>query len=76
MYLIDKTPLGKKEGKVDMTRAYMKDDIRHSIVLLRKIMGLPVVGNLNIWMVHFFETIRIEKMLIDWASIISENLDE
>ena len=41
-------PLGKKVGKVDMTRGYMKYDIKHSIVLLRKIMGLPAMGHLNI----------------------------
>ena len=75
-YLIDKTPLGRKSRKVDMARGYMKDDIEHSIVLLRRIMGLPAIGHLNIWMVHFIETIRMEKMPIDWAMILSENLDE
>ena len=73
--MIDTTP-GRKVGKVDMIRGYMKDDIRHSIVLLRKIMRLPVVGHLNIWMVHFIKTIRMTKMPIGWATIINENLDE
>ena len=54
----------------------MKDDIGYSIVLLSRIMGLLVLGNLNIWMVHFLKTIRTMKMPIDWATILSENLDE
>ena len=54
----------------------MKDDIGHSIVFLSRIMGLPVAGHLNIWMVHFIETIRTTKMPIDWATILNENLDE
>lgn len=57
--------MGRKVGKVDMTRGYIKDDIKYSIVLLSKIMGLPIVRNLNIWMVHFLETIRMAKMPID-----------
>lgn len=40
-YLIEKTPLGCKEGKVDMKRGYMKDDIRYYIILLSRVMGLP-----------------------------------
>lgn len=63
-YLIDRTPTGRKVGKVDMTRDYMKDDIRHSIVLLRNIMGLSIARHLNIWMVHFIETMRMTKMPI------------
>lgn len=59
-----------------MTRGYMKDDIRYSIVLLSRVMGLPVVGHLNIWMVHFIETIQTTKMPIDWVTILSANLDE
>ena len=31
---------------------------------------------MNIWMVHFIETMKITKMPIDLASILSENLDE
>ena len=54
----------------------MKDEIGYSIVLLSRIMDLPVVGHLNIWMVHFLETIRMTKMPIDQAKILNENLDE
>lgn len=64
-YLIEKTPLGHKAGKVDMTRGYMKEDIRYSIILFSRVMGLPASGYLNIWMVHFIETIKTTKMPID-----------
>ena len=64
-YFIDRTPLGRKDRKVDMTRGYMKDDIAHSIVLLSIIMGLLAAGHLNIWMVHFIKTIRMTKMQIE-----------
>ena len=43
---------------------------------MSRVLGLSVVGNLNIWMVHFIETIRIAKIPIDWATILSENLDK
>lgn len=59
-----------------MTRGYMKDEIGYAIVLLRKSMGLPVVGHLQTEMLHFIETIRTTKMPIDWATILSDNLDE
>ena len=59
-----------------MTRGYMKDDIRYAIVLLSRVMSLPTVGHLQTWMVHFNETIRTVKMSIDWATILSDNLDE
>lgn len=59
-----------------MTRGYVKDDIGYSIVILSRIMGLLAAGNLNIWMVCFLETIKRAKMPIDWATILSENLDE
>ena len=68
-----KTPLGQKVGKVDMTRGYMKDDIGYLIVLLIRVMGLPTVGHLQTWMVHFIDTIRTAKMPIDWATIVSDN---
>ena len=75
-YLIEKTPLGYKAGKVDMKRAYMKEDIGYLIILLSSVMGLLASGHLNIWMVHFIETIRKMKMPIDWALILSNNLDD
>lgn len=75
-FFIDRTLVGHRVGKVDMTRGYKKDDIRYLIILLRIIMGLLVVGHLHIWMVHFIETIRTTKMPIDWATMLSENLDE
>lgn len=59
-----------------MTRGYMKDNIGYSIVLLRRVIGLPIVGNLNNWMVHFIKTIKETKMPIDWPTKLSENLDE
>lgn len=64
-FLIDRTSVGHRARKVDMTRGYMKDDVRYSIVFLRKIMGLPVARHLHIWMVHFMETIKKIKMPID-----------
>ena len=73
---MEKTPLGKKIGKVDMTRGYMKEDIEYSIILLSRVMGLLVAGHLNIFMVHFIDTIKMEKMPLDWASTLSENLCE
>ena len=68
--------MGRKDGKFGMTRGYMKDDIGYSIVLLSRIMDLLAAGHLNIWMVHFLETNKMTKMPIDWATILSENLDE
>ena len=59
-----------------MTRGYMKGDIGYSIILLSRFIGFPTLGQLNIWMVHFIETIKTTKMTIDWASILSEKLDE
>lgn len=54
----------------------MKEDTRYAIILLSKVIGLPASRHLNIWMVHFIETIRTKKIPIDWASILSENLDK
>ena len=75
-YLIEKTPLGKITGKVDMTRGYMKEDIGYSIILLSRVMGLPTVGHLNFFMVHFIETIKTTKIPLDWATTLSKNLCE
>lgn len=75
-YLIENTPLWKITGKVDMTRGYMKEDIGYSIILLSRVMGLPAARHLNIFMVHFIETIKMEKMPLDWATTLSENLCE
>ena len=54
----------------------MKEDIGYSIILLRKVMGLPVVGHLNTFMVIFIETIKQAKIPLDWATTLSENLCE
>ena len=59
-----------------MTRGYMKADIGYLIILLIRFKVLLTLGHLNIWMFHFIETIKMEKMSIDWASILSENLGE
>lgn len=59
-----------------MTRGYMRDDIRYSIILLSRVMGLLASRHLDIWMINFIETIKTTKMPIDWASILSENLNE
>ena len=67
--------MGHRVGKFDMTRGYMKDDIVYAIVLLRKVMGLPIVGHLQTWMVHFIETIIMTNMPINWVTILSDNLD-
>ena len=50
---MEKTPLGKKIGKVDMTRGYMKEDIEYSIILLSRVMGFAAARYLNIFMVYF-----------------------
>ena len=63
--IINTTHLGHRLGKVDMNRGYMKDDIRYVMVLLSRVMGLPVVGHLQTWMVNLIETIKIENMPID-----------
>ena len=39
-------------------------------------MGNLASGHLNIWMVHFIKTIKMVKIPLDWASILSENLGE
>ena len=54
----------------------MKDDIRYSIILLSRVMGLPAVGHLTPFMVNFIETIRHAKIPLDWATTLSENLCE
>ena len=54
----------------------MKEDIEYSFMLLIRVMGLLASRNLNVWMVHFIEIIKMMKMPIDWASILSENLGE
>lgn len=59
-----------------MIRGYMKDAIRYLIILLSRVMGLPTMGHLQTWMVHFIETIRTTKMPIYWATILSDKLDE
>ena len=59
-----------------MTQGYMKDDIAYSIILLRKFMGLLVVGHLTPFMVNFIETIKHVKIPLDWATTLSENLCE
>ena len=62
---MEKNPLEWKVGRVDMAWDYMKEDIGYSIILLRRVMGFPALGHLNIWMVNFIETIKMAKMWID-----------
>ena len=66
----------RRPRKVDMTQGYMIDDIGYSIVLLTKVMGVLTIIHLETWMVHFIETIKTRNLLIDWPTIISNNLDE
>ena len=54
----------------------MKDDIGYAIVLLRRVMDLLSARHLNIWMVHFIETIKMDKIPINWATMLTNNLDE
>ena len=75
-YLIERPPQGRITGKVDMTRGYMKEDIGYSIILLSRVMGLSVVSHLSTFMVKFIETIKTTKILLDWATTLSENLCE
>lgn len=51
-------------------------DIGYSRVLLSRAMGLPTTSHLEKWMVLFIETIRMGKMSLDWAMILSDNMDE
>ena len=39
-------------------------------------MALPTAGYLSTFMVNFIETIRQEKIPLDWATTLSENLCE
>ena len=39
-------------------------------------MGLPVARHLNVFMVDFIETIKMERMPLDWATTLSENFCE
>lgn len=75
-FFIDWTPVRRRAGKVDMTRGYMKDDFKYTIVLLSWVMAILENRHLNIWMVHFIDIIKIAKMPIDWATILSDNLHE
>lgn len=54
----------------------MKDDIGYVIMLLSRAIGLPMARYLQTWMVHFIETIKKPRIPIDWATILSDNLDE
>ena len=54
----------------------MKEDIGYSIILLRRVMGLPTAHQLSTFMVNLIKTIRAEKILLDWATTLSENLCE
>lgn len=69
-FVIDRKPLGQRVGKVDMTKGYMKYDIRYLTFHLSRLMGLLAMGHLQTWMVHFIETIRIAKIHINWATIL------
>ena len=73
---MEKTPLGKNIGKVDMTRGYMIEDIGYSIILLSRVMGFAAARYLNIFMVYFIKTIKMTMMPLNWASTLSENLCE
>ena len=68
--------MGKKTRKVDMTRGYMIEDIGYLLILLSRVIGLLVARHLNIFMVHFIETIKEVEMPLDWASTLSHNLFE
>jgi hypothetical protein len=59
-----------------MTRGYMKEDIGYSIIILNRVMDLLVARHLNVFMVNFIETINMEKLPLDWATMLSENLCE
>ena len=76
MYFIEKPPRGKTISKVDMTWGYMKDELRYSIILLSRVMGLLIVGHLSTFMVNFIETIRHANIPLDLDTTLSENLCE
>ena len=52
------------------------EDIGYSIILLSRVMGLSAAKHLNIFMVHFIETIKKVEMPLDWASTLSQNLGD
>ena len=74
LYSIEKPPWGKTIRKLHMTQGYIKNDIRYSIILLSRVMGLPATGHLVPFMVNFIETIRHAKIPLDWATTLRENL--
>ena len=76
LYLIEKTPLGKVIGKVDMIRGNMKEDIGYSIILLSIVMGLAIAGHLITFMFNLIKTIRQVKIPLDWTTTLSKNLCE
>lgn len=47
-FFIDRTQEGRRSKKLDMTRGYMKDDIKYAIVLLSRVMCLPETMHLHI----------------------------
>ena len=55
-----------------MTWGYMKEDTGYSIILLRKVIGLPTMGHLNTFMINFIAA----KIPLDWATMLSEKLCE
>lgn len=60
----------------DLVRAYFKEDIGDPIVLLNRVMGSPQGTPFDPWMYYFINEITTGAKMIDWAKIISNNLDD
>lgn len=56
-------------------RAYFKEDNGDMIVLMNRVMGSPQGPPFEPWMYYFINEIITGVKMIDWAKIISNNLD-
>lgn len=73
---LDKPRKGaSKLQRKSLVRAYFKEDIGDMIVLLNRIMGNPQGAPFEPWMYYFINEIMNGVKMIDWARMISDNLD-
>lgn len=62
--------LPKKLVSVDF-----KDEYTDLIFMLNKIMGTPLRASFETWMYYFVEEITKGNVMMNWARMISDNLD-
>lgn len=73
---LDKPRKGaSKLQRKSLVRAYFKEDIVDMIVLLNRIMGNPQGASFEPWMYYLINEIMNGVKMIDWARMISDNLD-